>query len=209
MPTYGDGMTSATRPTTVRLLETPAARALADLTSMADDLQVVLRCCERLLAELGADRPDDLVVEALWTTALLSYGRCFHDAGRGMVLTEDDLRATSLQGDVVGWHKVLRQLRKHYAAPVVNPRERFSVGVAQDGSGAASGVAITSARQPMLDDVTVRQTGALAYELTLVVERRIGEQQERVLTAAKGMATQELNDLPLVDVTSAEGTEPA
>jgi hypothetical protein len=202
-------MTSATRPTTVRLLETPAARALADLASMADDLQVVLRCCERLVAELGADQPDDLVVEALWTTALLSYERCFHDAGRGMVLTGDDVMDTSLQGDVVGWHEVLRQLRKHYAEPVANPRERFSVGVAQDASGAASGVAITSARQPMLDDVTVRQTGALAYELTRVVERRMGEQQERVLAAAKGMATQELNALPLVDVMSVEGTESA
>jgi hypothetical protein len=172
---------------------------------MADDLQVVLRCCERLLTELGADEPDDLVVEALWTTALLSYGRCFHDAGRGMVLTEDDVGGTSLQGDVVGWHKVLRRLRKHYAAPVANPRERFSVGVAQDPSGAASGVAITSARQPMLDDVTVRQTGALAYELTRVVQRRMDDQQERVLAAAKSMATRDLNALPPVDVT-VEGT---
>ena len=72
---------------------------------------------------------------------------------------EDDVAATQPGAEVLEWHRVLLRLRDHYADPAVNPRERFSVGVAQDADGAAAGVAITSVRQPLVDDLTVRQTG--------------------------------------------------
>jgi hypothetical protein len=200
-------MTSTTeQPTTVRALDTPAASALADLTSMMDDLHTVLYCCERLVNEL-AGVPDDLVVEAVWTTALLSYNRCFTDAGRGMALTESDVESTPLQGDILGWHKVLLELRGHYAAAPLSPRERFSVGAALDSGGGVTGVAITSARQPQLDELTVRQTGALAYELSTVVERRLGEQQARVLAAAQAMSEADLGKLPLIDIAERDDDE--
>ena len=77
------------------------------------------------------------------------------------------------------WHRLLLQLRDHYADPAVNPRERFSVGVAQDAHGTPSGVAITSARQPLVDDLTVRQTGAIAYALSGLVNERIESRQRR------------------------------
>jgi hypothetical protein len=202
-------MTSATQPTSVRQLETPAAKALGDLTAMLDDLQAVLYCCERLVTELARDEPDGLLIEAVWTTALLSYNRCFTNTGRGMALTEDDVSASKLQGDVLGWHKVLRQLRKHYANQVDNPRERFAVGLAQDDGGTVTGVAITSTHQPPLDELTVRQTGALAYQLGQLVEQRIGEQQERVLNAGTALSTADLDRLPLIDLSGDEPSEPA
>jgi hypothetical protein len=204
-------MTSTTQqPTTVRALDTPAAKALADLTSMLDDLHTVLYCCERLVGELDptTGAPDDLRLESMWTTALLSYGRCFADAGRGMALTDEDVRATSLQGEVLAWHQVLRELRTHYASDVRNPRERFSVGAALDAAGAVTGIAITSARQPRLDEVTVRQTGALAYELSLVVDRRLGAQQERVLAAAKELSGTALAELPVIDIADRDAVSP-
>lgn len=198
-------MSSTTnQPTAVRQLAIPAAQALADLAAIFDDLQTVLRCCERLMRELAAPEgePDDLLVESVWTTAVLSYARCFTGGSRGMGLTEDDVTASKLQGDVLAWHQVLRQLRKHYADPVQNPRERFTVGAAQDPDGTAAGIAITSTRQPPLDDVTVRQTGALAYALSRLVDERITEQQERVRAAADRMSADELNSLPLIDLTA-------
>ena len=81
---------------------------------------------------------------------------------------------------MVEWHRLLLQLRNHYADPAVNPRERFSVGVAQDPNGPASGIAITSARQPLVDDLTVRQTGAIAYALSGLVDERIELRQKEV-----------------------------
>lgn len=182
-------------PATVRQLNTREAQDLAGLASIFDDLQTVLRCCERLLAEFAAE-PDEIVVEAVWTTAVLSYARCF--AGDdGVRLTEQDLTATSLQGDVLAWHRVLGQLREHYTDATANPRERFAVGATLDSDGAPVGIAVTSAPQPRLDDVTVRQTGALAYELSKVVDERIAARQAQVFA----MSAADLGKLPLIDVT--------
>jgi hypothetical protein len=191
--------TTTTQPGTVRHLDTPAANALADLASMLDDLQTVLYCCERLVAELDptTGSPDQLVVESVWLIALQSYGRCFTDAGRGMALTEDDVTGTSLQGEVLEWHRVLGRLAEHFRS---HPRGRLSVGAAVDPDGRATGIAITSVDQPPPDDRTVRQTGALAYELSQLVERRMADQQERVLAAAKAMSVMELSRLPLIDI---------
>lgn len=189
-------------PATVRQLDTRVAGELAELAAMFEDLQSVLLCCERLVSELDTSdgEPDGLLVEALWTTAMLSYARCFSTVRKGVGLTEDDIKNLSLQGDVLEWHKVLRKLRKHYSDPSQNPREAFSVGIAQDEQGQPGGVAITSTRQPIVDEQTVRQTGAIAYELSKLVDQRIGEHQERVLNAAQSMSTTELEQLPVIDV---------
>lgn len=195
-------MTSTSeRPAVVRQLNTQDAQDLAALAAIFDDLQTVLRCCERLVAELTGSRtgPDDVVLEGVWTTAVLSYTRCF--AGDdGVRLTEDDVTSTPLQGDLLAWHQVLGKLREHYADPMQNPRERFAVGAALTDDGRPNGVAVTSTPQPRLDDVTVRQTGALAYELSKVVDQRINERQQQVLTAASELSAAELGKLPLIDL---------
>lgn len=187
-------------PTAVRTLSTPAAAALADLAATFDDLQAVLGCCERLVA---SPRPDDLVTEALWTTALLSYARCFAAGPRGMGLTVEDVQGTGLEGDVGDWHDLLLRMRDHFADPAVDPRERFSVGVSRNSDGTAAGIAVTSVRQPLVDEVTVRQTGALAYALLRLVDGRIGEQQQQVFTAAGSLSALQLDRLPEVEVATA------
>ena len=190
-------------PSAVRRLERPAAAALADLAAVFEDLQTVLRCCERLVSQLATaeGEPDDLALEAFWTTALLSYARCFEPRESGVRLSEDDVAATGLAGDVVGWHQMLLRLRAHQADRILNPRELFAVGVSQADDGTAAGVAVTSTRQPTVDDITVRQTGALAYSLRLVVDTRIGEQQAEVARVAGAMTRAELDQLPVVTVT--------
>ncbi|HEY6746556.1 MAG TPA: hypothetical protein VI357_12670 [Mycobacteriales bacterium] len=189
-----------TAPTVVRTLGTPAAAALADLAATFDDLQAVLGCCERLVA---SPPPDDLVTEALWTTALLSYARCFAAGPRGMGLTVEDVTGTDLEGEVTDWHDLLLRMRDHFADPAVDPRERFSVGVSRNPDGTAAGIAVTSVRQPQVDEVTVRQTGALAYALLRLVDERIGEQQQRVFDAAGAMTALQLDRLPEVEVAGA------
>lgn len=189
-----------TTPSVVRQLRSPAALALADLAALYEDLQTVLRCCERLVGELAPrpGGPDDLALEAYWTTAVLSYARCFAPGERGTGLTEQDVTATGLPGDVVGWHQVLLALRDRYADPAVNPRESFSVGASQDASGHAEGIAVSSARQPALDEVSVRQTGAVAFGLSKIVDEKLAAQQAVVFTAVAAMARPALDKLPLL-----------
>lgn len=192
-----------THPTVVRRLRSPAALALADMAALFEDLQTVLRCCERLVLELDPDGgPDDLALEAFWTTAVLSYARCFAPGPRGTGLSEDDVTATGLAGDVLGWHRVMLALRDRYADPVVNPRESFSVGASQDTSGHAEGIAVASSRQPALDEVSVRQTGAVAFALSRLVDERLAAQQGVVFAAVAAMARPALDKLALMHLSA-------
>lgn len=184
-------------PATVRRLTSPAALALSDLAAVFDDLQTVLRCCERLMTELGGDG-DDLALEAYWTTAVLSYGRCFAPGERGTGLTDADVEATGLAGDVVGWHRTLLRVRDRVAHPAVNPREQFSVGAAQDADGHAEGIAVASSRSGAVDETSVRQTGAIAYALSSTVDERLTAQQAVVFTAVAAMSRPGLDRLPLL-----------
>lgn len=198
------------QPTVLGRLDSPSARVLVRLAATFEDLQTVLRSCEHLVAALGSgpDERDDVVIEALWTVALLSYARCFSGTAADGALSDDDV-ATAVSGgqsgtDAQEWHRVLLRLREHQVDPTENPREQFSVGVAQDADGAAEGIAITSARQPLVDDVTVRQTGAVAYALSGLVDERIAAQQQRVFGEVKDRPAAELARLPRLDVVPSE-----
>ena len=59
----------------------------------------------------------------------------------------------------------------------------------------ADPVAISSARQPLVDDLTVRQTGAIAYALSGVVNVRIEAGQQRVFSDVQKRSSEELNAL--------------
>lgn len=196
-------------PQSVRRLTSPAALALADLAGLFEDLQTTLRCCERLVELLapGGDGPDDLALEVYWTTAVLSYARCFAVGERGTGLTEDDVTSAGLSGDVLGWHRMLLQIQERYRDAVVNPRESFSVGASQDATGHAAGIAVASTRQPLLDGVSVHQTGAIAYALSGVVDRRLVEQQQVVFTAVAAMARPGLDRLPMMHLTQPASAE--
>ncbi len=190
-------------PPVLRRLDTPAGTKLSALAAKFEELQTVLRCCERLVTELRVEdgaEVDDVVVEGVWTVALLSYARCFASDGTGTTLTENDLTETMANDEVATWHKVLMQLRDHHGDQQANPRERFSVGVSQDDSGAAAGIAITSARQPLVDDLTVRQTGAIAFTLSRLVNDRIAEQQAKVFAEVRQTTKADLDKLASLDV---------
>jgi hypothetical protein len=181
----------------LRRLDSPGATALAGLAARFDDLQTVLRCCELLVGWLGEQEHDEVVVEAVWTTALLSYGRCFSPGA----LSEDDLTGVGPRAEVLRWHSVLLRLRDHYADPAANPRERCSVGVSRDAAGAVAGIGITSARQPTVDDVTVRQAGAIAFALSHVVDERIAAQQRDVLAELADVPPAQIAALPVLVLT--------
>lgn len=192
---------AAPAPGTVRLLKSPSALALAELMAIFDDLQTVLRCCEQLMGELGKDGgPDEVVVESIWTLALLSYARSFASDSPVTALTDKDLVTAVGHDEVRDWHGVLLALRDHHASATTNPRERFSVGVAQDADGAPSGIAVTSARQPTVDDVTVRQAGAIAFAVSNVVNDRISAQQEKLFDEVRLASKADLDMLAVLDV---------
>jgi len=195
-------------PASVRRLDSPESAELATMAAVFEDLQYVLQCCEHLVTALGGPdsgpvrvQTDTALVEALWTGALVGYVRSF--SGRTAVLTEDDLDALKIEGEVRDFHGLMKKLRDHYASRHVNPRETFTIGVAQSNDGAPTGVAVVSATQPSVDDTTVRQLGRIAYALSGLLDARMQEAQAKVLAAASAMNPAQLSSLPLVHLDEA------
>jgi len=191
----GNGNAAAT-PSTVRRLDGAPAAELAGLAAAFEDLQYVLRCCEHLVSVLGSPDPDPVLVEALWTGALVGYVRCF--SGRAAVLTDADLAELELDGDVADFHAMVKKLRDHYASRHVNPREAFSIGAAQANDGRPTGVAVVSTPRPLVDDITVRLLGRVAYALSGLLDARMQAAQTQVLEAAGKLGAGELSRLPLL-----------
>ena len=95
------------------------------------------------------------------------------------VLTEADLKELQLDGDVTEFHDMIKKLRDHYASRHLNPRESFTIGVAQSNDGKPTGVAVVSTPRPLVDDTTVRLLGRVAYALSRPARRPDAEDAER------------------------------
>jgi hypothetical protein len=190
--------TSTELPSRIGRLETPTALELAELQACIEELQTVLACCERLVTVLADPARDATAVEGFWTLALLSYARCFAP-GTGR-LTEADLKKAQPHGDVLEWHHVLMRLSAHHAHASSNPRERFTVGVVRDAQGVVGAIAVTSARQPNVDLLTVRQTGAIAFALSTLADERTAALQASLFTDAQAMSASDLDRLATVEL---------
>ncbi len=191
---------TATAPSTVRRFDGPEAAELASQAAVFEDLQYVLRCCEHLVTALAPPQPDAAFVEALWTGALVGYVRCF--SGRQAVLKEADLKDLELDGDVTDFHNMIKKLRDHYASRHLNPRESFTIGVAQSNEGKPTGVAVVSTPRPLVDDTTVRLLGRVAYALSGVLDARMQKAQNDVLGAAGKLSATDLSQLPVVHLSA-------
>jgi hypothetical protein len=194
--------TASAAPTSIRRLDTKDATRLARLVMAYDDLQTVLRCCERLMTMLddGGDGADDVGVEALWTLALLSYARGFAEGPGGAALTTKDLVGAGDDGEVLRWHGVLLQLRDQHADQSRNPRESYTVGIAQGPTGAVNAVAVTSVRAPVVDKAAVRKAGSIAFPLCAVLDERIDPLQKEILADMRDIAREQLDRLDRVEV---------
>lgn len=194
-------------PTSVRRHDGPQSAHLIRLVEAFDDLQTVLLCCDRLVPVLSADdgTGGNVTVEALWTLALLSYARAFAVDEDGIsALTAEDLAAKQPDGKLPAAHQLLLHLRDHNAAPAKNPREVFTVGLAQDADGAVNAVAVTSVRTPSVDVTAVRQAGAMAFSLCGLLDERIAAAQQVVFTHGQALTPEQLDALDRVEVVPAD-----
>jgi hypothetical protein len=171
-------------------LDTPSARILADQASIIQDLQFVMDCCKRLLTEM--ERPEDdrdgVVPQALWSSALVAYARCFGKGKRPGLATED-VRNLPLHGAVMKFHEWIIGERDKLAAHPANPFEAARIGAALSPPGLedrrVEGIAIFSASRVLIDVIGVRQLGGLASELAKQTAEKAQKQQDSVLADAQ------------------------
>ncbi|MGH3209174.1 MAG: hypothetical protein ACRDNO_15580 [Trebonia sp.] len=182
-------------------LDMPSARILADQTSVIQDLQYVMDCCKRLLAELGrpeADR-DGVVPLALWSSALITYARCFGQ-GRRSGLAAEDVRNLPLQGAVMKFHEwVIEErdkLTEHPADPFAAAKIAAVLSPAEQKKRRIEGIAIFSTSRVLIDVTGVRQLGGLASELAKQTAGKAQRQQDSVLSDAQQLDIGSLYEAP-------------
>jgi hypothetical protein len=195
-----NGKAQPAPPLTVAL-DTPSARVLADQASVIQDLQFVMDCCKRLLAELG--RPegerDAVVPQALWSAALVAYARCF-GGGRPSGLTVDDVQNLPLQGAVTKFHEWVIEERERFTAFPADPFAASKVGAAlsqaDPGKRRVEGIAVFSTSHVLIDATGVGQLGALASELAKQTAVRARKQEDTVLADAQRLDLDRLYEAP-------------
>ena len=186
-------------------LDVPSAQVLADQTAVIQDLQFVMESCRRLLAELARPESerDAVVPLALWSSAVVSYARCF-SSGQRFGLTTDDLLSLPLQGEVLKFHKWVIEERNRHTRHSADPFEVARVGVAlatRDGAKRQiKGITVLATRHVLVDDTGVRQLGGLASELAKQTAERARAQQDVVLAAAQKLDLDRLYELPALPV---------
>jgi hypothetical protein len=189
-------------------LDMPSARVLADQASVVQDLQCVMDCCMRLLEELARPEEDrdGVVPQALWTSALVAYARCF-GAGGGSGLVDDDVRNLPLQGAVMKFHEWVIEERDKLTAHPADPFEAAKIGAALSPVGQkerrVEGVAIFSTSRVLIDATGVQQLGGLASELAKQTAVKAQAQQDSVLAAAQQLDIDSLYASPPIVATTA------
>jgi len=211
-----DGAPPAVPELTVAL-DLPSARVLADQAGIIQDLQFVMDCCKRLLAELDLPQQDrdGVVPQALWSSALVAYARCF-SKGKRFGLATEDVQSLPLHGAVMNFHKWVIAERNKLAVHPADPFEAAKVGAALTPPGRAErrveGIAIFSASHVLIDAIGVRQLGGLASELAKQTAEKAQEQQDSVLSDAQQLNLDGLYRLPPLQMrppaTGAAGDEP-
>jgi hypothetical protein len=182
-------------------LDTPSARILADQMSVIQDLQFVMDCCKRLLAELARPEEDrdGVVPLALWSSALLAYARCFGQ-GRGSGLVVEDVRNLPLQGAVMKFHEWVIEERDKLTGHPADPFEAAKIGAALSPPGQkerrVEGIAIFSTSRVLIDVTGVRQLGGLASELAQQTAGKAQSQQDCVLSEAQQLDISSLYGAP-------------
>lgn len=182
-------------------LDVSSAQILADQASIIQDLQFVMDCCKRLLTELAKPEEDrDAVVpQALWSAALVAYGRCF-GKGKRFGLSAEDVRTLPFRGEVMEYHKWVIEERGKLTVHPANPFEATKVGAALSPPDHAErrveGIVILATSHVLVDDTGVRQLGGLASELAKQTAKKAEAQQDFVLADAQQINRDSLYKLP-------------
>jgi hypothetical protein len=200
-----DEKASPAQPELTVALELPSAQLLADQIATINDLQFVMECCKRLLAELvkPEEEQDPVIPQALWSAALTAYDRSFAK-GKKFGLTADDVKALPLEGQVVKFHEWVVNERNTIGRHPTNPFDEARVGaVLADPAGGVRevrGVTVLTASHILVDGAGVRQLGALASELAKQTAEKAQKQESMVVADTQQLGLDRLYTMTPLEV---------
>ena len=169
------------------------AKILADLGAIVRDLGSIMEICSRLKKMLKEESQDSLLIESLWTTALIKYARCFK-SGKRFGLDETIL--DGLEGEPRKVHKFYLDMRDKHIAHSVNPFEQMQVGLVLSPKNSDErkvvGVITLSMRHTMTDIEGIHRLGLLSKVL---LEKMCGlakQYENKVLEKGKTISIDDL-----------------
>lgn len=183
------------------------AKKLADLGAIVQDLGFTMKTCSRLKKLLEEESEDSLLIESMWTAALIRYARCFA-TGRRFGLSESIF--DGLPGAPHRVHKTYIDLRDKHIAHSVNPFEQMAVGLILSPESSQdreiSGVATMSMRHICSSVDGVHQLGLLSKVLLQKVVQMAEEYERKTLEKGKSIPLDALYRLPRLSMV-APGSE--
>lgn len=169
------------------------AKVLADLGSIVQDLGFTMKTCSRLKKLLQEKSKDSLLIESLWTVALIRYARCFA-SGKRFGLSESIFN--ELKGEPHKAHKIYIDLRNKHTAHSVNPFEQMEVGLIlsplKNTERKIVGMATLSMRYMCPDIEGVHQLGLLAKVVLEKVCELAKQYEKKVLEIGQKIPIDEL-----------------
>ena len=207
-----DEKASPAQPELTVALELPSAQQLADQIATINDLQFVMECCKRLLAELTKpeEEQDPVIPQALWSAALTAYDRSFAK-GKKFGLTADDVKALPLEGQVVKFHEWVVNERNVIGRHPTNPFDEARVGAVladpAQGVREVRGVTVLTASHILVDGAGVRQLGALASELAKQTAEKAQKQESMVVADTQQLGLDRLYTMTPLLVGAPAGEE--
>ena len=174
-------------------LRIPEAQLLADLTGIKVDLERARDTAMQLQKVMSSEKPDWSLVEPLSVAAAVAYSRPFGTGVRSR-LGEDDL--SMLNPGQREAHDHLRAYRDKHIAHSVNsfennnPRAQYCMERVQDEG--ITGVSCSHGRVSSLGTSDIANIGELTAILIEQVERRIKDEQARLLEKVRAMPLDEV-----------------
>jgi hypothetical protein len=163
-------------------LQDDNAAVLAAWYAVAYDLQHVISATKSLVILLQQPDSDGTVVRSLWSSALISYVRCFGEGRRARL--EPSIYA-HLLGDPIGTHQYYKDTRDKHIAHPVNAFEEVQVGVVTGDFGEPVGIGHLAVFRVCDDQEGVAQLGRLASVAMKHVVGNIKPLEEVVLARIK------------------------
>ena len=161
--------------------------------------------------EDDADRSYDIVTRSLWESALVTYARCF---GTGKRVRLDTSVFDGQPEDALRWHKYFKDTRDKHVAHSVNTFEFGGFGVRLSGPGSTN-VRVTDeggfvhAYRGGEALSTVEVLNKLAKLVNRHAMKRRNQSGQKALDRATAMSSEELNALPVLQLSPEDGFEAA
>jgi len=173
------------------------AKKLADLGAIVQDLRFTMETCSRLKKLLEEKSQDSLLIESMWTAALIRYARCFA-SGKRFGLSESIF--DGLMGEPHKVHKMYIDLRDKHIAHSVNPFEQMEVGLVLSPESSHErkviGVATLYMRHVYSTVEGVHQLGLVSKVLLEKVVQIAKEYEGKTLEKGESIPLEALYKLP-------------